>query len=240
MTTETNTEKNAFVLLDLLRESGKTINMHGEECDFIDFVGSEVEQMIYNIVKELNPQLVIELGLAHGCSALSILQGLADNASGGRLISMDPIQTQTYKGIAIKNIERAGLAPYHALLEERSEYGLPLLIKQHGPALRSDFIYIDTTHQYDQTMVEFFFCDKILNVGGLMAFDDYNLSSVQSACNFVETNRHYRPYHVQHENMRVLQKTGEDDRVWYHFIPFYVQTKDQMTWREKECAEQKK
>ncbi len=55
-----------------------------------------------------------------------------------------------------------------------------------------------------------------------MAFHDYSLLSVKSACNFVETNLNYRLHPSHCDNLRVIQKVGVDDRKWYYFVPFEV------------------
>ncbi len=53
-----------------------------------------------------------------------------------------------------------------------------------------------------------------------MAFHDYGLLSVKSACNFVETNLNYRLHPSHSDNLRVIQKVGDDDRKWYYFVSF--------------------
>lgn len=69
-------------------------------------------------------------------------------------------------------------------------------------------IYIDTNHMFDQTMVEIFFADKLLKVGGTLIFDDYGLLSVRAACNFLETNYNYRLSADHSDRIRTYTKTA--------------------------------
>jgi hypothetical protein len=40
-------------------------------------------------------------------------------------------------------------------------------------------------------MVDFFFIDRMLKVGGVVAFDDANLPAIRKVCRFVKTNMEY-------------------------------------------------
>ncbi|MCB0334788.1 MAG: class I SAM-dependent methyltransferase [Bdellovibrionales bacterium] len=223
---------NAQQLITELRNSRQALSIDNEVVEFVEYFGAEAGELCLELVHQTKPELILELGLAHGTSSLYLLQGIVDNGF-GRLLSMDPYQFESFKGVGLKNIQRAGLDCFHQFICQRSDIALPLMINEYGGQLRSDFIFIDTSHQFDQTIVEAYFCDKILKPGGLIVFDDYGLASVKSACNFIESNLHYVPFGRQCNNVRVLRKTAEDDRRWYDFVPFSVDTTDQMNWRRE-------
>ena len=44
---------------------------------------------------------------------------------------------------------------------------------------------------FDFTLVDFFFIDPMLNVGGAVAFDDANWPAIRKVCRFVKTNLAY-------------------------------------------------
>jgi predicted O-methyltransferase YrrM len=140
--------------------------------------------------------------------------------------------------VGSKNVERAGFGDMHTCVEFGSEVVLPqLMMKGH----QFDFIFNDSNHMFDQTMLEIYYSQKLLKVGGIMMFDDYTFSSVKTALNFMETNLNFSLHPVHHDpsradlmrHFRVLVKTSQDDREWFHFIPFHVETEDQMTPRMK-------
>ena len=75
----------------------------------------------------------------------------------------------------MKNIRDAGFAPLVDFREQRSEVALPRLLEE-GVTL--DFAFVDGWHTFDQVMVEFYFINRLLRVGGVIAFDDANRRSI--------------------------------------------------------------
>lgn len=218
MNTTDLASKPAFGLLRELRESKQAIDQNGQTVPFEDCFDEGSGTLLYETIRAHRPKVLVELGFAHGSSTLYMLQALADNGE-GKLITFDFIQTTHYRGVGLKNVERAGLGQYHQFVESRSEMALASLVQQN---FRCDWLWIDTSHQFDQTMVEVYFGDKILVPNGIMAFHDYDLYSVRAACNFLETNLNYRLHPSHSEVCRILIKYAEDNRVWHHFVPFEV------------------
>ena len=222
-----------FEILRELRETGSGPDLNGRPTPFTNFFEHPTGMVIYNLVRAERARNVLELGLAHGVSSIYLLQGVADNG-GGRVISMDP--GVPADGIGLNNIRRAGLSQYHTFSNQPSEYVLPAIAQSD---FRADFIFIDTNHMYDQTIVEAYFANRILRVGGIMMFDDCQLDSVRTACNFVEANLHYQLHPLHTENggkaleglsnvFRIMRKMKNDDREWFHFKPFEVQDTGQL------------
>src|SRR5690606_33904534 len=92
-----------------------------------------------------------------------------------RHIVMDPNQRSQWKGIGLQNAERAGFAPLLEFHERASEFVLPQLLAR-GTVL--DFAFIDGWHTFDQVMVEFYYINRMLRVGGIVAFDDADRDTV--------------------------------------------------------------
>jgi predicted O-methyltransferase YrrM len=137
---------------------------------------------LYNAIRTIQPTSSLEIGLAHGISALAILAAIAANGTGHHYV-IDPLQRDyAYCGEAM--IERAGFASLHTFLERFPEEVLPQL-----PKLR--FAFIDSSHLFDLTLMEFVLIDKKLEVGGVIAFHDLWMPSMRSVARFVLANRAY-------------------------------------------------
>ena len=78
---------------------------------------------------------------------------------------------------------------HHYRLVESQPVRAPAELERSGQHL--DFAFIDGWHTFDFTMVDFFFIDRMLKVGGVVAFDDSNLPAIRKVCRFVKTNLEY-------------------------------------------------
>jgi len=56
---------------------------------------------------------------------------------------------------------------------------------------RIQFAFIDGWHTFDHTLVDFFFVDRMLDVGGIVVIDDVGYPSIRRLCHFVLSNREY-------------------------------------------------
>ena len=54
-----------------------------------------------------------------------------------------------------------------------------------------DFIFIDGDHRFEAAMLDFYYCDKMLPVGGIMVIDDTDWPSVWRVVNFARRHRNY-------------------------------------------------
>lgn len=143
---------------------------------------------LYRLVRERKPATVVEVGMAYGLSTLAILQALED-AGGGSLISIDPYQRTDWHGVGLTNVRRAQLSARHTLIEEPSYLALPELLRRKTAA---DFAYVDGWHTFDYVLVDFFYLDKLLNVGGVIGFNDCGLWAIDRVISFIRTHRHYQ------------------------------------------------
>jgi predicted O-methyltransferase YrrM len=156
-------------------------------------ISVEHANALYRTIKTCQPQVVIEIGMAYGISALAILSALADSGGNGSLISIDPEQSTGARNIGILNVQRSGLIERHRLIEEFDYLALPPLLKDR---LSVDFAYVDGWHTFDYTLLDFFYIDKMLNEGGIVAFNDCSLPAVNKVLRFAITHRKYRELNV--------------------------------------------
>ena len=75
--------------------------------------------------------------------------------------------------------------------EQRSELALPELVREQ---VSIQFALVDGWHTFDQVMVEFYFLNRMLDVGGVILFDDADRRSVNRAIRHALTYPAYRVY----------------------------------------------
>jgi predicted O-methyltransferase YrrM len=131
--------------------------------------------LLAEIVRLTDPSISLEIGLAYGISTLHICEALAGLGHPARHIVMDPFQSTQWRGIGLANLARAGFDALVEFHETRSELLLPVLVAR-GTTI--DFALVDGWHTFDQVMVEFYFIDRLLRVGGVVVFDDADRPSV--------------------------------------------------------------
>ena len=74
-------------------------------------------------------------------------------------------------------------------IEEGSELALPGLLRE-GQCF--DLAFIDGLHTADQTLLDFYFLDRMLRVGGVIVIDDVNSPAVNKAAHYFSKYPNYR------------------------------------------------
>jgi len=144
-------------------------------------------QKMFDIVK---PKKSLEVGFAYGISSLFILEKHRENGSndGAHMV----IEPDDYWGTAaVHNIEKEGLLKY---LQIHRDYSDKILPKLYFENYRIQFAYIDTTKQFDVVMQDFYFINKVLDVGGVIILDDCGGAwpGIQRVARFINTLPHYK------------------------------------------------
>lgn len=138
------------------------------------------------IVKHFCKQ-TIEIGCAYGISSLHISRALQSKMGAHHTI-IDPFQHTQWQGIGIKHLQQAAVSNY-TFIEKTSEQALPQLLysgKQY------DFALIDGWHTFDQVMLDFYYLNRMLKVGGVIVFDDVWMPSVRTALAYILQYPAYR------------------------------------------------
>ncbi|MDG1890148.1 MAG: class I SAM-dependent methyltransferase [Verrucomicrobiota bacterium] len=150
-------------------------------------------EALYAFLRERKPELVLEIGMAHGVSSQTILTALKENEK-GQLISLDPYhQWESARLAALDNIKKAGLASRHRHIHAGSEMALPKLCAE---GMQAEFVHIDGHHGFDHAFVDWFYADLLLPVGGVVAFDDSGWRGVHKTIRYLLTHRKYRELDV--------------------------------------------
>jgi predicted O-methyltransferase YrrM len=152
-------------------------------------------ELIYGSAALSNAQVAIDVGMAFGVSTICLCDALRRNAeaqrgSKPRLIVMDPAQNwaESWRGVGLRQVKRGGFGDIVEFPERSSQSVLPELLEK---GVRCQFAFIDGWHTFDHTLVDFFFVDKMLDIGGMIVLDDVGYPAINAACRFVLANRDY-------------------------------------------------
>lgn len=176
------------VLTEILR-TGTVQAPDGRTLPLQSHVLADEAAFIARVVRAAQPRTTLEVGLAMGCSALAICSA-TDGLPDARHIAIDPRQSAEplWANIGLHHLERAGYRPRVEFIEQPSWRALTALAHD---GRRVQFAFIDGFHTFDYTLVDFFLIDQLLDVGGLVAFDDADWPSVRRVVRYVATNFAY-------------------------------------------------
>lgn len=125
------------------------------------------------LVQQEEPRVTLETGFGHGISTMFICGSLP---LGGRHIVIDPLQHERYNGAGLANVQAVG---FHELIDFREQPSHVALAQLDAAGAKIDFAFIDSSHELDQTMVELFYIDRLLQPSGLLVLDDTRLRNVR-------------------------------------------------------------
>lgn len=174
-------------LAEILRT--KTVTDGSQTYPLHSNMSADEGELIQRAIKETRPAVTLEVGFAYGVSALFAGDTYAELGIKPRHIVLDPNQKSDWKGIGLRNVAQAGYAV--ELIERGSEIALPELLKS---GLTVDFAIIDGWHTFDHTLVDFFFINKMLRVGGIVIIDDTHWPGIAKLVDHIRTYPCYRVY----------------------------------------------
>lgn len=176
-------------------------------------IGRDSGEMLYNCVREIKPTDILEIGLAWGGSAIHIASAVKDNGFGHHL-ALDPGQSD-YSYIGADSVARIGFenAASGSLLtfdciERRSDYVLPELAE----AKKSfQFIFVDGDHSFHGLFVDLHYCEKILEVGGILIFDDSGSEPMKKLMRYIGANLDNLEFRGEHHGRFAAYKKIHPD-----------------------------
>lgn len=168
--------------LQKILESNQVIDNTGEVHTLNSSVDEQEINFLQNLIAENNFSRSIEIGCAMGISSIGICESIyANDSVHGSHIIVDPFQSTEWKNIGINNVAAAGYKNY-TLYEERSEFLLPRLASD---AIQLDFAFIDGWHTFDHTLIDFFYLNRMLSVGGIIVIDDVGMLSINKFVRYI-------------------------------------------------------
>lgn len=177
------------------------------KVNFCTAVQFESGRLLYELVSTQACRRTLEVGLAYGLSTLFICQAHEDRGEGHH-IAIDPRQEAKFESKGLHHLERAGLRERVQFFEAPSYAVLPELLADRTSL---DFAFIDGRHLFDFALVDFFYIDLMLEVGGHVAFDDLWMPGVRKMVNYVLRNRAYelvRPSSTETSLRRRIERMG--------------------------------
>ena len=107
--------------------TGEVLRADGSKTPLQSNVSYGEALRLYNLLRTLDPEVTIEIGLAQGVSTLAITHAVLHNGSGARHYVVDPFQHAGYDGVGLANLDRAGLRECVEFSEEFPEDVVPRL-----------------------------------------------------------------------------------------------------------------
>lgn len=138
---------------------------------------------------------------------------MKDNG-GGEVLSIDPFQSSQWGNTAVTQCRRAGLGDIVHVVEEKSLLALPRLLAE---GRRFEFVFIDGMHLFDYTLVDFFYADQLLDVGGVVCVDDARHVAVGCCIEYLKSNYiHFRfeETTLTSKTLATFVKVAPDGRGW--------------------------
>lgn len=117
---------------------------------------------LHDLVTSMKAQVVIELGVNTGESTVALLEAVA--ATGGKLYSVDIIPRPRTEAM-LKSYGLTG--PWEFTVANDLDY-----VKTWPKDRFADMVFVDTSHEYQQTKAEIELYEPILRPGGIMVFHD--------------------------------------------------------------------
>ncbi|HUK34025.1 MAG TPA: class I SAM-dependent methyltransferase [Vicinamibacterales bacterium] len=154
-------------------------------------VDREEGELLQQAVADIQPRVSVEIGCAYGVSTLYICEALATLPHASRHIVIDPFQSTQWRGIGRRHLTDAGLDSFVDFREDFAELALASLLRDE---VRIDLAFVDGWHTFDQVMLEFYFLNRLLRVGGVIVFDDADRRSVNRVVRHALTYPSYRLY----------------------------------------------
>jgi len=191
-------------------ESGKVTDKDGHIHKLSSGISIKEGLYIQQIIKEIRPKFSLEVGLAQGISTMFICETLKEICANKHIV-IDPYQIEaadqafSWNGLGLYNLEQCSYNDIVDFKNERSEIELPKLVEQ---GLKIDFAFIDGLHTFDQVLLDFYYINRILNVGGVVVFDDSSMKSVNKAINYIRNYPAYVPYKVSNQYAGVINQPG--------------------------------
>lgn len=128
--------------------------------------------LLYTLVTTHRLARCLQVGFATGSTALYMLAGAVP--LGGEVVSID-LPAARFNALGLDNVERAGFASSHRLIEENSALALPRL---HAAGASFDLVVADGWKTFDHLAMEVYFLSRMLRTSGFMVFDDTKMPSV--------------------------------------------------------------
>ncbi len=168
--------------------TGSFIRNSGESVTFNSHTPLEQCLFIQQIIRDNELKRSLEIGFAHGLSALAICEAIVKNG-GTRHIVIDKFETTHWSNIGLDLLSKYG---YSEVVDFREAFCYETLAELILKNERIDFAYIDSVKQFDWILSDFFLIDKLLTENGCIIFDDVSWPGIRRVVRFVSKLQSYK------------------------------------------------
>lgn len=174
-------------LLKRIYERREVVDADGQVHRLHSEVTPDEGELIASLIVKHGAKRILEVGCAYGLSSLHICRALQSSGGGFHTI-IDPGQHSYWRGIGVHHLEQCAYSSFE-LIEEPSELALPVLL---GQGRTFDFAVIDGWHTFDHTLLDFFYVDRLLDVGGIVTIDDLHLPGIRRVARYISNYPNYK------------------------------------------------
>ncbi len=167
-------------------DRGWVKDKQGNELSVIGSVSPEECQVLHDLVIKNQVKTVVETGIAREISSLAICEALSK--TDGKLYGIDPCQGSEHNYAAVETLREFGFHDRFELTELGSEVALPQLYAQK---FKCDMVFIDGIHRFLERSVDYLYADRMLRIGGILAFHDLHLPSMKKVLKMIRTHGTY-------------------------------------------------
>lgn len=151
-------------------------------------VSPQEARLLQSVVEKYGSRNTIETGMGTGLSAVHIMLGITRNG-GGSHTAVDPYQKgELWNGLGLHVVDHFGFSDMFDWVCEKSDLALPRMVSEER---KFDLAFIDGNHRFEGALVDFYYIDQMLDVGGIVVFDDADWPSVRRAVTFALKHRNY-------------------------------------------------
>jgi hypothetical protein len=162
-------------------------NEHGKKIKLgTHDVTVEQAELLFYLITETKPILTVETGFDHGLvTSMMTAAHMVNELNGGHV----PIQSQpryVHEGVGLFTVEKLNLTGYQ-IMEHEPAMVLPQMYLQKltdGLAL----VYFNSAKEFDEQMMEYFYMNRLLNEGGIMAINTSHPAR-QELVDYIRKNR---------------------------------------------------
>lgn len=198
---------------DLARRISETGQGMG---DATPIAGGEVPwqdgTVLFNLVAQLRPRRILEIGFAKGLSTLFMLSAW-DGVESHTVV--DPLQWSAYRFNGVKNVTAVGHGDKLRLIQSPSSLAMPRLLAD-GESF--DLIFIDGSHCFEHTIMEALYADLLAEWHTLVAFHDYHMEPVFAAIEFMRLNRGWAG--LVAADVAILRRNRAKPNLQDNYVPF--------------------
>jgi len=174
---------------------------------------------IRKALEQTKAKHTLEVGFAYGTSALVFAEHHQRMKNTGIVHTVvDPNQYGMdeghWEGIGAENLKRVGFIKGRnwRLVEKSSTDALPELSKK---LKNLDVALIDGYHLFDYTLLDVFYCLKMLRVGGVLIVDDKKMRAIKAVAKYIiRAYKNVAEVCPECETILVIRKLSNDDRDW--------------------------